>query len=365
MKVTVCLPTYRRAGALVWSLGSVLAQRLDGLTLDAPPRLVVLNNDRDRGPVDQAVETAVRELGTRGWELRVVHRDPPMDPALSWYEGMRAYGHEGGVVFLHGDDDLMVRDSLRVRARELAASDADVLVSQTLERHLAFEGADGARAWVDGDGPLAPAADVPAAPLAMSALHRYGFAFIGNVIYRHRPQLWARYEAVVARLRRLPVGGAQQLAMLPYFLTMEACRHGAAAAVESRCEVRGHNIDEIVGVRFGHSNWQPGVLYAITVDLLESGEFGGPEEVGVMLAQNRVELARWFLPTMYAPGSRAQMVALGKDSPWQFDVAEATAFAQGAALVAKGLLGVQNLTRRLRGWGTSYTRAELLAMLGA
>jgi hypothetical protein len=68
---------------------------------------------------------------------------------------------------------------------------------------------------------------------------------------------------------------------------------------------------------------------------------------------------------MYAPGSRAQMVALGKDSPWQFDVAEATAFARGAALVAKGLLGVQNLTRRLRGWGTPYTRAELLAMLGA
>lgn len=365
MKVTVCLPTYRRAGALVWSIGSVLAQRLDGLALAAPPRLVVLNNDRDRAPVERAVETAVRELGARGWEVRVVHRDPPMDPALNWYEGMREHAHEGGVTFLHGDDDLMVGDGLRVRARALAACEADLLVSQPVGRNLSFEGDDAARAWLDGEGPIAPAEDVGAVAVAMRELHRHGFAFIGNVVYRSAPRLWALYDEVVARLRRLPVGGAQQLAMLPYFLTVEACRRGVAVATEARCELRGRNIDELVGVRFGHSNWQPGVLYAITVDLLESGEFGGPEEVATMLAQNRIELARWFLPTMYAPGSRAQMVALGKDSPWQFGVAEAAAFARGAAVVAKGLLGVQNLSRRLRGWGTPYTRGELLAMLAA
>jgi len=365
MKVTVCLPTYRRAGALVWSIGSVLAQRFDGLSLDAPPRLVVLNNDRDRAPVERAVETAVRELGARGWEVRVVHRDPPMDPALNWYEGMREHAHEGGVTFLHGDDDLMVGDGLRVRVRAFAGSDADLLVSQPVGRRLSFEGDDAARAWLDGEGRVAPAGDVGAAAVTMRELHRFGFAFIGNVAYRSTPRLWALYDEVVARLRRLPVRGAQQLAMLPHFLTVEACRRGAAAATEARCELRGHNIDELVGVRFGHSNWQPGVLYAITVDLLESGEFGGPEEVATMLAQNRVELARWFLPTMYAPGSREQMVALGKDSAWQFGVAEAAAFARGAAMVAKGLLGVQNLSRRLRGWGTPYTRGELLAMLGA
>lgn len=365
MRVTVCLPTYRRAGALVWSLGSVLAQRLDGLGLDAPPRLVVLNNDRDRGPVERAVEAAVRELGARGWELRVVHRDPPMDPALNWYGGMREHAHPGGAVFLHGDDDLIVRDGLRARVAALASSGADVLVSRPVERHLAFEGADAARAWVDGAGPLEAAADVAPSPVAMGELHRYGFAFIGNVAYRNTPGLWAAYDAVVARLRRLPVGGAQQLAMLPYFLTVEACRRGAAAALDARCELRGHNIDEIVGVRFGHSNWQPGVLYAITVSLLEGGDFGGPGEVATMLRQNRVELARWYLPTMYARGSRAQMAALGMDTLWQFEPAEGPALARGAALVAKGLLGVQNLSRRLRGWGTPYTRRELLAMVGA
>lgn len=365
MKVTVCLPTYRRAGALVWSLGSVLAQRFDGLALEAPPRLVVLNNDRERGPVDRAVEAAVREVGERGWELRVVHRDPPMDPALNWYGGIREHAHEGGVAFLHGDDDLVVRGGLLVRARAFAALDADVLVSQPVERHLAFEGADASRAWLDGEGPLAPAADVAPAPVAMRGLHRYGFAFIGNVAYRNTPRLWAMHDEVVARLRRLPVGGAQQLAMLPYFLTVEACRRGAAASLDARCELRGHNIDEIVGVRFGHSNWQPGVLYAITVALLEGGDFGGPDEVAEMLRQNRAELARWYLPTMYARGSRAQMEALGMGTLWQFGPRDAAPLARGAALVAKGLLGVQNLSRRLRGWGTPYARAELLAMLGA
>jgi len=365
MKVTVCLPTYRRAGALAWSIGSVLVQRFEGVALEAPPRLVVLNNDRDRAPVERAVEAAAREVGERGWELRVVHRDPPMDPALNWYEGIREHAHEGGVAFLHGDDDLVVRGGLRVRARAFAACDADVLVSDSVRRQLSFEGADGARAWLDGEGALPAAEDVAPAPVAQRDLHRLGFAFIGNVTYRHTPRLWAMYDDVVARLRRLPVGGAQQLAMLPYFLAVEASRRGAAAAVASRCEVRGHNIDEIVGVRFGHSNWQPGVLYAITVALLEGGDFGGPDEVAEMLRQNRAELARWYLPTMYARGSRAQMEALGMGTLWQFGPGDAAPLARGAAVVAKGLLGVQNLSRRLRGWGTPYARAELLAMLGA
>lgn len=107
------------------------------------------------------------------------------------------------------------------------------------------------------------------------------------------------------------------------------------------------------------------MLYAITVALLEGGDFGDPGEVATMLRQNRVELARWYLPTMYARGSRAQMAALGMDTLWQFEPAEGPALARGAALVAKGLLGVQNLSRRLRGWGTPYTRRELLAMVGA
>ena len=125
MKVTVCLPTFRRAGALVWSLGSVLAQRLEGLSLDAPPRLVVLNNDRDREPVDRAVARALSEVGARGWELRVVHRDPPMDPALNWYGGIREHAPEGAVTFLHGDDDLVVRDGLRAWVAEDEASHAE------------------------------------------------------------------------------------------------------------------------------------------------------------------------------------------------------------------------------------------------
>lgn len=362
MKLAVCLPTYRRAGALVWSLESVLAQSLEGLALEAPPRLVVLNNDRERDPVERAVETAVREVGVGAWELRVVHRDPPMDPARNWYEGIREHAHEDGVVFLHGDDDLVMRDGLRVRAQCLAASDATVLVSQPVPRNLAFEGDDARRAWIDGDGPLEPARG-DATTTTTRTLHRWGFAFIGNLAYRNRPALWRDYDATVARLSTLPLTGTQQLAMLPYFLTIESCRQGRVVGTEARCVLRGHNIDELVGVRFAHSNWQPGVLYAITVRLLESGDFGPREEVATMIAQNRVELARWYLPTMYAAGSRAQMRSLGRDGVRQFGVGDARHLAQSAAMLAKGLLGVQNLRRRLQGWGTPWERRALIAQV--
>jgi hypothetical protein len=365
MKVTVCLPTYRRAGALVWSIASVLVQRFEGLSLDAAPRLVVLNNDRERAPVDRAVEQALREVGARGWQVRVVHREVPMDPALNWYEGIREHAHEGGVAFLHGDDDLVVRDGLRARAAAFGALDVDVLLSQTVEQRLVFEGTDASRAWIDGKGSPAPAIGASPRRVTMRELHRYGFAFIGNVAYRNTPRLWEMCDAVTTRLRRLPVRGTQQLAMLPYFLTLEACRRGTVGAIEARCELRGHTQEELLGVRFSHANWYPGVLYAITVALLESGEFGTPEEVAAMLRQNRIELARWYFPTMYARSSRAQMEALGMDTLWQFDLREGTALAGSALLLAKGLLGLQNLSRRLWGWGTPYRRAELLARLGA
>lgn len=364
MNVTAFVPTYRRPRALVWSLTSVLLQRFASLHVDRA-RIIVLNNDRDREPVERAVADALAGCDRGPWEVTVVHRDPPMPPIENWYGGIREFAGPEDVVFLHGDDDMMLRGSAEVRARALVESGADLLLSEVAPLRLIYDGAEARSVWIDGTGQPPPAAPTRFRRPDFSELPRYGLAFIGAHTYRPTARFWEAYDRTYAQMKTLPLEGTQQVAMLPYFLPIDLARRDAVAVCDTPCCLRGMSTDEMVGVRFGATNWRPGVLYAASIELLERGGFGPRDELTPFVRQLHDELALWYLPTMSARETREMLGSLRRDGPWQFGPGDLPRLLQGASNVAKAVLGLQNIRSRLRGWGRRWELPALARVIAA
>ncbi len=363
MNVTVFVPAYRRPGALVWSLASVLLQRFDGMDLGRA-RIIVLNNDRDRAPVETALATALREVGAGPWETEIVHRDPPMDPVLSWYGGIRDKAAPGDMVFLHGDDDLLLADSLRVRCQILADSGADLLLTKCFAQ-VVFDGPEARAAVMLHDERIPRACPEPWVRADIAALADQGMAFIGNHAYRITDHFWAGHAQTLEAMDTLPLGSPQQLAMLPYFLPLGVMRAGTVAVSNALTSVRGQSLHELVGQPFGQRMWNPGVLYAATVALLDSGRFGPPAELAALRAAIWAEFASWYSPSVSRRTTRRELQDLGMASLRQFGLRDLPKLLRGVGNVTKGFLGLQCFRLRMRRWDRAYTRRAMLDVLSA
>lgn len=361
MNVSVFIPTYRRPESLPWTLASVLLQRFDGFDAGRLS-IVVLNNDLDRAPVERAVQRAIDAVGRGRWEIQIVHRDPPMEPVRSWFGGIRELGAPGDAVFLIGDDDIVLPDALVARCRILEESGADILMNPPYRGTLWFE--EGDRAYLAEDAPPLTRCRAGAwSIVGPTELAPKLSAFLGDQTFRLTEGFWDAFDRSMAIMNAVPVQGNQQLANVPYLLPIVASIHGRVAACDVVACIRGMRVRDAVGARFAMTHWQPGLLYAITLEWLERGELGSRADLEPYRAETRSEFARWFVPTLSDPKARRDLARLGRASLREFDRSHGRNLLLGAGMVAKALTGTQHIRHRLQGWGVPLSLASLIARL--
>ncbi len=362
MNVSIFMPTYRRPMSLQWALASVLIQRLGGAQRAS---VTVLNNDVDREPVERSVRRTVDLVGRGDWEVRVVHRDPPMDPVLSWFGGIREYASDGDAVFLVGDDDIVLPDGLVARTDILEESNADVLLSRPYPGTLWFDDARDRAYLSRGAPPLSRCvkdAWTLADPRSLAATMN---AFIGDQAYRLTPSFWDSFERTMAIMRSVPVSGNQQLANIPFLLPLVASIHGRVATSEMPVSIRGMRVHDASKERFAMTHWRPGVLQAITLEWMGRGELGERSDLAGLRDQTLREFAQWYLPTLTDPVARGELDRLDRLSPRQFRRSHLRSLVYGAGMVVKAATGTQHLRNRLLGWGQAHTLESFLARLRA
>lgn len=341
----VVLPTFRRPAPLVWSLMSVLLQRIPGLAVSGA-KVVVVNNDADRTVVDHAIATAVAEVGPTPWKVEVLHRTPPLDPVLSWYGAIQQFSTEGDLVFLQGDDDLMLRDSIAARARALLASGASMLVSRA-RTGLLFDSSQPTRAWMSRGLELDPGQASSDLPVRAGQVGRLECTFIGNHAYRTGSPLWQAYWTTLARLERLPIEGPNQRAMLPLLLAVELADAGELTATDQVGVVRGQSRDEVLGARWGLSNWSVGVMLATVLVTLDREPWRDRPDLDDLREEYRSLLARWYLVGMLDAKARVQLRVLGITCARAFAGAGLLQVLSALSLVLKALTGTRALRARL------------------
>jgi glycosyltransferase involved in cell wall biosynthesis len=342
--VSVVLPTYRRSGPLRWSLASVLKQRLPENL--AGLRLVVLNNDTETASVDQAVDEIKCLLTPARWDIRIVHRNPPLYPVYNWYEGIRQFTEPGDVVFLHGDDDLMLPGNLETRLRMM----------QSTQCHFLLTGSAGGMFYHEYDGQLRGL--IPTEPLEVDAhsarpmtVEELAYsAFISNHGYRNTPEFWDAYDVTLKRMNSIPVETVDKLAMLPLFLPIPLIDRGLASAQMAITCMRGMSTADLLEAGFGRQAWtRPGFYYVSCLYVLSRTDLKDRPELDPLRKRYRHLTLRYLLAsrTMSDFRETARGLGLGKSAVSPAGLPDVL---RGFGDMIKALLGINalRLRRRLR-----------------
>lgn len=271
----VVVPSHKRLPLLRWSILSVLRA---GAGIAGEKRLLVVGNHPPSNAETRVLmdRWCAEEPAAEGWEVRFIGRQVAMDPVDSWYGAITEHAREDEVVFLHGDDDVVMPGGLKARIEAMESSGAPILVSRHLGP-LIFRGEE------ECYPPALPRPDLPVPPLELKLGHPFlGYSpFIGNLAYRFGPEFRSILEMCSEECdRQTWLPRKERTLMLPYYLPLVALREGKkVAGLDHPCVIRGNGYEEIVGNPFQGANWNNGFLYGITLDFLSTGACAACDEL--------------------------------------------------------------------------------------
>lgn len=264
----VVVPSYQRLQLLRWSLISVIRA---GRDVTGSKRLVLVSNHppSNEATRDLLADIVGSEKDAQAWETVFVGRKQSMDPVDGWYGAIMDHAREEEVVFLHGDDDLIMPGGLACREAALNAIDAPLLISAH-RGPLVFLGNESCFP------PDLPSPPPPPSPVSLKfGDPMLGYApFIGNLAYRFGPEFRKILETCSTECDLqswLP--RKERTLMLPYYLPMVALRDGMrVTGLDHSCVIRGNGYEELVRSPYQVPGWNNGFLYGITLDFLSTGK---------------------------------------------------------------------------------------------
>lgn len=206
--------------------------------------MLVVNNFPDNRDI---VNNVLRQFGgDSNFTCCAIHRQVTMPGIDSWFSAVAEYANEDEVIFLLGDDDLMLPWGLRERYREIVDHQADMLLSDFADRIYFFE--KGRKYWMPGSLPQETFQDKFARPWEFWPAKHPEASFMSNHCYRNTASFRRGLELAFAWcdsqswLKR-EVRTGMLLFYLPYAITITG---GKVVSLTSKCVIRGAVADEAI-----------------------------------------------------------------------------------------------------------------------
>lgn len=240
--MVILIPSYRRTDVLHWVIRSVLEADTEGV--DERVLILLVNN---YPPSRETVDSVVRQFTLQApFECTVVHREKTLPAVESWFSAMFEHAREGEVVFLLGDDDLLLPWGLVNRVRQVRAANADMLLSDFAQRVYFFE--RGEKCWVDSPLPASPSFAASAVPWDYYPAPHPEASFISNHCYRNTEAFRRGFETAMSWCRSqhwVPFEFAG--ANLPFFMAYAITSTGGrVVALHETAVLRGALADELM-----------------------------------------------------------------------------------------------------------------------
>jgi hypothetical protein len=238
-------------------------------------QVVIVNNfPANRDIVDSIVGQFSDESN---FSCCVIHRQVTMPGIDSWFSAIAEYAKEDEVIFLLGDDDLMLPWGLRERYREIVDHQADMLLSDYADRIYFFEA--GRKYWMPSSLPLEAHQDKFAHQWEFWPAVHPEASFMSNHCYRNTANFRKGLELAFAwcdsqswlkrdiRTGMLPF-------YLPYAITIV---DGRVISLKSKCVIRGAVADE--AIKSSYADGGNTAFYNLcAVDVLENRDLPLYEE---------------------------------------------------------------------------------------
>jgi len=175
----VLIPSYKRTDILHFVIRSVID--CDTRGIDERIHILIVNN---YFPNKQVVDSIISQFNFQNnLECEVIHREKTIPAVESWFSAIYTTAEEDEVVFLLGDDDILMPWGLRNRYHQIRQSQADMLLSDYYQRLYFFQG--GKKCWLDCEMPSPPVEEISAVPWDYLPAKHPEASFMSNHCYRN------------------------------------------------------------------------------------------------------------------------------------------------------------------------------------
>lgn len=126
--IKVFIPTYKRLNSLKWVLYSLIKTKSPLNNLEKVC-FIVNNYPTNANNVSKIIKN-LEGMDVNGWKFTIINRETTLPPIDSWYNAIKEYSNYGDIVFLNGDDDLFLFDSISGRVNAILNEGADLLLTK-------------------------------------------------------------------------------------------------------------------------------------------------------------------------------------------------------------------------------------------
>jgi hypothetical protein len=294
MTIKVFIPTYKRLN----SLQAVLYSLIKTYSPNVEYRYIcyVVNNyPENRFFVDEIVNKT--NTLTDVWLVKAIHRENTIPPIQNWYGAISEYSVDGDIVFLQGDDDLFLPESIRYRVKTILNEKADLLLTKHIGGVLFYDNSYDIS--IDNFK-----INSKSEKLENVYLDRIWSAiFIGNNTYKMSPLL---REAFVNAMNwcdeQTWLSYDQRTLMYPIYIPIALNRlNGKVINSNQDSVIRSMNIDECRRALWNFPGWNSGFLHLAFLGILKNKELVELKVLDKVRELTNNYVALWYWTFFFDP----------------------------------------------------------------
>ena len=241
MKLIVLIPTFKRPATLYWSLKSVLTQQFEQVNL--MKSIYILNNDPDtKVEVDLVVNNLLEEFSNHEFDLvKISQGDLTLPTIKKIYSFIHSISDPNDIVIIHGDDDIMLDNTLYNRFKAAVNSNECVTISKAIGTCYFINNKDGI--FIDSiKTNISKSTKIEFFKAINSDLTDYSIPFFS--VYNHKigHDFWEIYKQAIFWADELPFLPNIKYPFVPFFIGLSAYLNNHLSTSNSVVVIRGQYI---------------------------------------------------------------------------------------------------------------------------
>jgi hypothetical protein len=265
------LPTYKRIDSLLLVIDSILKAELPDLPNNEKPRLIVLNNFPSN---IQIINSYIEKIkvsieASSNWEISVVNRLLTLPPVENWYSAVFENAKVDEIIFFVGDDDPIIKDSLKKRYEIIKNHDANFIFGR-LVHGLIFS--DNCSKYYFNSKQEDYTYEIN--DLDLSDLWKWNSIHLSNHCFKFDSVFINSYLNALSWCEKQTVGELEDKKLfITYYLAISVkLNKGKILGFDSPVIYRGTSLDELRYSKFSIRSWNLGYVAGLAFNLLNNNE---------------------------------------------------------------------------------------------
>jgi len=221
MRLIILIPTYQRPSTLIWSLQSVIRQKFASSKFTK--KIIILNNDPNyKTQVDQSVNQVLKNNPDHEFDaIEIIQGNTTISTIKGVYDNLKAITETGDIAIIHGDDDIMLPNSLLFRYNSALASKLNVFIVNCLWSCFFIKQKAGI--FLDTlDNPYESAKPYQYSLPNSEEVASYALPFISIYTYKISDEFWSIYDLAIQWSDQLPFAPRIKYPFIPYYIGLAA-----------------------------------------------------------------------------------------------------------------------------------------------